>query len=47
MKGFSVRNCQFKIKFYKEYKQQLKNTKRAVSDLKNNEIVLPISKIGW
>lgn len=47
MKGFSVRNCQFMIQFYNEYNQQLTNTKRAVSYLNNNEIVLPISKLGW
>lgn len=46
MKGFSVRNCQFMIQFYNEYNQQLTNTKRAVSYLNNNEIVLPISKLG-
>jgi hypothetical protein len=45
MKGFSVRNCQFMIQFYNEYNQQLTNTKRAVSYLNNNEIVLPISNI--
>ena len=47
MKGFSVRNCQFMIQFYNEYNQQLTNTKRAVSYLNNNEIVLPVSKLGW
>ena len=47
MKGFSVRNCQFMIQFYNEYNQQLTNKNKAVSYLNNNEIVLPVSKLGW
>ena len=33
IKGFSVRNCQFMIQFYKEYNQELTFTKPSVSQL--------------
>ena len=33
IKGFSVRNCQFMIQFYREYNQELTFTKPSVSQL--------------
>jgi predicted nuclease of restriction endonuclease-like (RecB) superfamily len=59
IKGFSVRNCQFMIQFYKEYNQELTytkpavsqlesgNTKLAVSQLSAQKFKLPITQIGW
>lgn len=35
IKGFSVRNCQFMIQFYREYNQELTFTKPSVSQLEN------------
>lgn len=35
IKGFSVRNCQFMIQFYKDYNQELTFTKPLVSQLEN------------
>ncbi len=35
IKGFSVRNCQFMIQFYKEYNQELTFTKPSVSQIGN------------
>lgn len=47
VKGFSVRNCQFMIQFYKEYNQELTFTKRAVSQLNTQKHILPITHISW
>lgn len=59
IKGFSVRNCQFMIQFYKEYNQELTftkptvsqiesaNTKPSVSQLQTQKFKLPITQIGW
>lgn len=59
IKGFSVRNCQFMIQFYKEYNQELTymkppvsqwesvNTKPSVSQLPVQKFELPITQIGW
>ena len=59
IKGFSVRNCQFMIQFYKEYNQELTYTKLAVSQLESGntkltvsqlsaqKFKLPITQIGW
>lgn len=59
IKGFSVRNCQFMIQFYKEYNQELTftkpsvsqigqpNTKPSVSQMQPNKYVLPIVHISW
>ncbi len=59
IKGFSVRNCQFIIQFYKEYNQELtftkqsvsqleeENTKPSVSQLQAQKFNLPITQIGW
>ena len=47
IKGFSVRNCQFMIQFYKEYNQELTFTKPPVSQLQAQKFNLPITQIGW
>lgn len=59
IKGFSVRNCQFMIQFYKEYNQELTftkpsvsqtkiaNTKPSVSQLPAQKFNLPITQISW
>ena len=59
IKGFSVRNCQFMIQFYKEYNQEFTytkptvsqlesgNTKLTVSQLSAQKFKLPITQIGW
>lgn len=59
VKGFSVRNCQFMIQFYKEYNQELTFakpsvsqsgeaiTKPSVSQLSQPKYDLPITLISW
>lgn len=59
IKGFSVRNCQFMIQFYKEYNQELTFTKPSVSQIgtsiakqpvshsQSNKYALPITQISW
>lgn len=59
IKGFSVRNCQFMIQFYKEYNQELTFTKPSVSQIgtsieelsvshsQTNKYALPIKQISW
>ena len=48
VKGFSVRNCQFMIQFYKEYNQQLtSNAKQAVSHLNDTSVCLPVKHLSW
>ena len=59
IKGFSVRNCQFMIQFYKEYNQELTFTKPSVSQIgtsiaklpvshsQSNKFTLPITQISW
>ena len=59
IKGFSVRNCQFMIQFYKEYNQELtftkpnvsqtdaSITKPAVSQLQTQKYQMPITSISW
>ena len=59
IKGFSVRNCQFMIQFYKEYNQELtftkptvsqtdvSITKPSVSQLQTQKYQLPITSISW
>ena len=47
VKGFSVRNYQFMIQFYKEYNQELTNTKQAVSYLTDVKIMLPVKQLSW
>lgn len=44
IKGFSVRNCQFMIQFYKEYNQELTFTKPSVSQLENINTKPPVSQ---
>lgn len=47
VKGFSVRNCQVMMQFYKEYNQTLTNTQRAVAHLDTTPISLPIKQLSW
>lgn len=47
VKGFSVRNCQVMMQFYKEYNQTLTNTQRAVAYLENTQTVLPVKQLSW
>ena len=55
IKGFTVRNLQYMVQFYKEYDQSLtkvkssenKNTKPAVSQLSKPHITLPIKHLSW
>lgn len=47
VKGFSVRNCRCMIQFYKEYNQEFTNRQRAVADLSNASLMLPVRKLGW
>lgn len=46
IRGFSVRNCQFMIQFYKEYNQELTYTKPTVSQLESGNTKLTVSQLS-